>query len=221
MKTISKKRNIIGLFPGRFQLPHKGHKYVYDKLSQITDKTYIVMSEAISKDIENNPFTIHDRIKLFKYIGIPKEKIITVVGGPYNSYNIINSSLITNINTILLYVIGEKDEDRLTGGSYFEKLHSDFDKINNFKDLPSIKKNIQECCYTWKHKAYYIVMPNYYSYIKQTEQEKVMCATNLRSMYKQHTNTPELEEKFIKGLYTFKNKKDIKVIRDILNSKLK
>ncbi len=193
-------RKTIGIFAGRFQLPHKGHKYVYDRmLNSYIHDAYIITSDIYKEDDERYPFQFHEKKKLLTYSGIPEENIL-LIKEPYKQkelYEIFDKDTVQ-----LIYFVGQKDASRLTGGKYF------------------LENKSSQHLLPYSQNAYVEYIDNYYSYVRGKDDKRVESATDLRKLYKTTKNKDE-EIAFIKGLYNVTEWDDICWIRSHLNNALK
>ena len=168
----------VAIFPGRFQLPHKGHKYVYDCLTQLFGKCYIATSNHV--DFKNNsPLNFKEKKQLLTYLGIPRNLIIET-REPYRPYEIYQK--IPKQKSIIVG-IGDKDKRRfnaLKSTSYFKDYKTSDPNNLNTKD----------------QNAYLVYVPTYrYTFMG----ESIQSGTQLRNRY---INLPYNEQKdFIFKLY--------------------
>lgn len=70
----SKKNDIVAVFPGRFQFPHKGHLAVYHDMLSKFGKVYITTSNKTEEG--RSPFTFEEKKKLLMFVGIPEKSIV-------------------------------------------------------------------------------------------------------------------------------------------------
>lgn len=69
--------NIIGIYPGSFQPPHKGHYSAYLMLKKVTGtNTFVATSDVI--DMPKSPLTFEDKQQLWTRHGVPIDKVVKV-----------------------------------------------------------------------------------------------------------------------------------------------
>ena len=69
-----KKQKIVAVYPGRFQTPHKGHKFVYDFLKRKFGSVKIATSNKV--ELPKSPFNFDEKQKLLSFAGIPTSDIV-------------------------------------------------------------------------------------------------------------------------------------------------
>lgn len=109
----SKIKNIIAIFPGRFQPPSLHHKKVYDWLVENfgKDKVYIATSDKV--EMVKSPLSFSDKKLIWSKHGVPSDKIVQVKN-PYKSEEI--TSKFDKNSTAVVFIFGEKDADRINSG---------------------------------------------------------------------------------------------------------
>ena len=103
-------KTILAIYPGRFQPMGRHHKAAYDWLAkQFGEKnTYIVTSDKT--DPQRSPFSFAEKKKIINKHGI---KNVVKVVSPYNPQELLKK--FDPKNTVIVYMIGEKDTGRLSG----------------------------------------------------------------------------------------------------------
>jgi hypothetical protein len=96
----------IGLYPGRFQPMHKGHKGVFDYVNSKYDHAYVVTSDKTDK--LKNPFNFQEKKQMASLLGVPDNQFAQVKN-PYQA-----SEVLDNFDADQHYVvffISQKDMD--------------------------------------------------------------------------------------------------------------
>lgn len=99
-------KQLLVLFPGRFQLPHLGHKAVYDHLVKTfkSPNTFIVTSDKV--ELPKSPFNFAEKKSLLALAGIPNDKVVQDPQ-PYRAVDLV--AKYDAANTILLFAVSAKD----------------------------------------------------------------------------------------------------------------
>ena len=117
-ETTNKIKNIIAVYPGRFQPFHKGHYVVYEDLVNKFGAQNVFIATSDVTEPGKSPFNFSEKRNIInKLFGIPTSKIIKVKN-PYKPEEILK--LFDPKTTALVIAVGEKDINRL-GGKYFTK----------------------------------------------------------------------------------------------------
>lgn len=121
-------RNSVGVYIGRFQPPHIGHKQIINKMIAENSKCYvfIVNGEKSSQNMKKNPFSIEIRENLIRNMCSGNNVNIKVVKNAFLP-DIFNSYLEENIKEINIYC----GEDRIESYKKFENKVNQ--KINYIK----------------------------------------------------------------------------------------
>lgn len=96
-------KQTVAIYPGRFHLFHKGHKYVYDFLKKKYGTAFIVTS---NKQEEGSPFSFEEKKQMMMLTGVPEEAIV------YDSAPLSAKSVLDRLDpdtTALVLGVGEKD----------------------------------------------------------------------------------------------------------------
>lgn len=97
----------IGIYPGRFQPPHKGHLEVYRKLKSIAGpETFVVSTNKI--DPPNSPLTFAEKEQVWVKHGVPSNYIVQVKNG-YTPTEVVSK----HPGAAVIFALGEKDKQRL------------------------------------------------------------------------------------------------------------
>jgi hypothetical protein len=105
-------KNIIAIFPGRFQPMGRHHKTAYDWLaSQFGEEnTFIVTSDKTEPD--RSPFNFKEKRSVIIKHGVPKKQIVQVTN-PYSPMEFFSKQGLDPKTTTIVYMVGEKDRGRL------------------------------------------------------------------------------------------------------------
>jgi hypothetical protein len=107
---------VVVVYSGRFQPFHKGHYATYDNLVRKFGKDSVYIGTSNVTDSKKSPFNFKEKKAIMmQMFGIPSSKIINVKN-PYRPEEILNKY--DSDKTGLIVVVGEKDQDRLSG-KYF------------------------------------------------------------------------------------------------------
>lgn len=109
---------LIGIYPGRFQPPHKGHYKVYEYLKKMVgeDNAYVATSNFVK--VPDSPLSFSDKQQMWAKYKVPSDKIVQV-NSPYQAKEILDKY--NQDNTAALFLVGKKDVERLNtmGKNYF------------------------------------------------------------------------------------------------------
>ena len=106
----------IVVYSGRFQPFHKGHYATYDNLVKKFGKDSVYIGTSNVTDSKKSPFNFKEKKAIMTTMfGIPSNKIVNI-RNPYAPEEIL--SKYNEDTTGLIVVVGEKDENRLSG-KYF------------------------------------------------------------------------------------------------------
>ena len=95
---------VIAIYGGRFQPFHKGHKQVYDWLTERFETVWVVSSNSVH--LPKSPFTFEEKKLMMMAAGVPEESIVQVKS-PYRAREVTD-----NYNpktTAAVYAISKKD----------------------------------------------------------------------------------------------------------------
>lgn len=129
-------KKVIFVFPGRFQPFHRGHLATYNHYADMYDNVYVLTSNKTNNT--DSPFNFEEKKAIMTFQGIPADKIVQV-SNPYSSRELSGGTGLLfgkyNVDEYsIVYIVGEKDADRL---SKQPKYYKPFD--NSIK-LQPIKK---------------------------------------------------------------------------------
>jgi hypothetical protein len=107
---------VVVVYSGRFQPFHKGHYATYDNLVRKFGKDSVYIGTSNVTDSKKSPFNFKEKKAIMmQMFGIPSSKIVNVKN-PYAPEEILKKY--DEDTTGLIVVVGEKDENRLSG-KYF------------------------------------------------------------------------------------------------------
>ena len=99
--------NTAVIYPGRFQPMLSHHAQVYNQLQASFPGADVYVGTSDKVDGEKSPFDFEDKRKIMQAHGISADNVL-MVRSPYNA----SSYDFDMDNTILIFVVGEKDLDR-------------------------------------------------------------------------------------------------------------
>jgi len=110
-----KIKKVVGVYGGRFQPFGPHHLKTYEWLKKQVDVAYITTSDI--KQPPRHPMNFKEKVRHMSKMGVPKNRIIKE-RTPYVAKNTLKK--FDEETTAVIYIFGEKDADRLTGGAYFQ-----------------------------------------------------------------------------------------------------
>ncbi len=118
---------IIAVYPGRFQPMAKHHaetfQWLQDKYG--VDNTFILTSGKV--DPPRSPFSFEEKQKIINAHGFNN---VVQVRSPYRPVELLQNY--NEEDTAVVFLLGEKDAERLSKGKYFQKLEGE--PTESFKD---------------------------------------------------------------------------------------
>lgn len=135
-------KKVIGVFAGRFQPFHRGHKSIYDALARVVGKNNVYIGTSNVTEPGRSPFNFREKQKIISTMfGIPKSKIVQV-RSPFAPEEVLKK--FDPKTTAVVTAFSEKDAGRLgRSGKYYKP----FKKGTNLKG--------------YEDEGYYIVPPVY------------------------------------------------------------
>ena len=109
-----KAKNVIGVYPGRFQPFGPHHKKTYELMNKKFGKAYIVTSDI--KGGPRHPMNFKEKKRHMVKMGIPANRIIKVK----NPYVAKELTQMLSGDTAVVFTIGKKNAGRLASGKYFQ-----------------------------------------------------------------------------------------------------
>ena len=110
----SKIKNIVAIYPGRFQPMGAHHAKTYKWLKSKFKDAYVATSGKV--ELPKSPFSFAEKKKIVNSYGISK---VIQVKSPYKADEILKKY--DPETTAAVFVFGEKDAGRLTGGKFFSQ----------------------------------------------------------------------------------------------------
>lgn len=101
-------KRVVVVYAGRFQPFHKGHKAVYDYLTQKFGRENVYISTSDKVDPPRSPFNFQEKVTMMKLTGINPSNVIQSAQ-PYRSEELV--SKLDPSNTIILFAVSQKDMD--------------------------------------------------------------------------------------------------------------
>jgi len=100
----------IGIYPGRFQPPHRGHLKAYDYMKQIVgqNNAYVATSDKI--DPVKSPLNFREKQQIWSRHGVSIEKVVKVTN-PYKSEEITHK--FDPKKTAAVFFLSQKDAERI------------------------------------------------------------------------------------------------------------
>lgn len=107
--------NIIGIYPGSFQPPHKGHFAAYEYLKKITGtNTFVATSDEI--DLPKSPLSFQDKQQIWTRHGVPIDKIV-LTKDPQKALEI--TQKFGTDRTAAIFAMSKKESRGVLKNSYF------------------------------------------------------------------------------------------------------
>ena len=132
-------KDVIVVYPGRFQPFHRGHYAVYEHLTQKygTDNVFICTSNKVEEG--RSPFNFEEKLLMMEHVGINSNNVVQS-SQPYKALEI--TEHYDPDNTILLFAVSEKDMSSTPrfsfnakkdgSASYFQRLPENINQANTF-----------------------------------------------------------------------------------------
>ena len=128
LETNSNITKIVGIYGGRFQPFGPHHLKTFKWLKSQVDDAYIVTSNI--KKPPRHPMNFNDKVKHITKMGVKKNQIVQ----EKNVYQPINALKKYNPDTTaVIFIVGEKDSGRLSGGKYFKDYKTNKNNLMGFK----------------------------------------------------------------------------------------
>ena len=202
--------NVIVVYPGRFEPPHRGHKSSYNELQkEFPGAKILSASSGITAPI-THPFKFEDKVALFAKLGVPATNII-LSKSPYQMPELrADVSEEEQANIILIFAVSKKDQQNDPEAGKKPRFTYGIKKNGEKSYMQPYPGSIKQCLPMTKHA---------YVYETETKTFKVLGkdaegATAIRDAY---TNGNENErEHIIHDLYG----KDDHAIKDLFDQRL-
>lgn len=146
-------KNIVIIYPGRFQPFHQGHLELYKRTAEKFKNVFVVTSNKV--ELPDSPFDFSEKKEIIKTHGIPGSRIIQAKS-PYFPSELLDK--FDSSNTVVIAIVSKKDmnqdarftfEPKKDGSpSYFQPLPDSYAKLETFDThsyimtLPTIKFDI-------------------------------------------------------------------------------
>lgn len=181
----STAKNVLVIFPGRFQPVTKNHAQVYAFLCKKYGPKNVFIASSNKVDPPRSPFSFNEKKALLQFIGIDPSHIIETKS-PYSASEITQNY--DPNNTVLIFAVGQKDMEEDPRFSFKPKKDgspSYFQPMNNKVPPESFAKH-----------AYIVPIPTLEFSIAG---QKVKGATQIREMFA--NATPDEQKKLFTDLY--------------------
>ena len=122
-------KDVIGIYPGRFQPFGPHHKRSYEFLKKRFKKVYIVTSNKTGG--ARHPMSFSEKKKHMMRMGIPGSDI-KMESQPYIPKKLLSS--FDKDTTAVVFGVGEKDGERLSSGKYFKPFRKNYSKLKGFEE---------------------------------------------------------------------------------------
>lgn len=101
-------KKLFIIYPGRFQIFHKGHRGVYDYLSTKYGGSDVYITTSNKVEPPKSPFNFEEKRKMMMLTGIPSSKIIQVASN-YNIENLVKMIPINIKRDSIIFAVSLKD----------------------------------------------------------------------------------------------------------------
>lgn len=180
------QRNLVVIYPGRFQPFHKGHKAVYDYLSKKYGRDAVYIATSNKTDNLKSPFSFSDKVQFMAATGVPLDRVIESTQ-PYQVPEL-TSKLDPN-STIMIYAVSQKDMDE---DPRFKSWTKKDGSPAHFQPLPNDLKDTL----TFSKHSYIEVVPTFNFTVLG---KPMTSASEIRAMYKQADD--QTKQAIIKDLF--------------------
>lgn len=138
-KTVAKNaelfentgKQVLVVYPGRFQPVHRGHSAVFNKLQEEFGSN-VFMATSDKTEPNKSPFNFYDKSLMARAAGIPSDKFVQVKN-PYSPTEI--TKLYDPNNTVLILVVGAKDMVDDPRFKFANKKDGSPSYLQKFKDI--------------------------------------------------------------------------------------
>jgi len=190
-----KIKNIVGIYPGRFQPFGKHHYSTFKWLQKMfgTKNTYVVTSNKVEKG--KSPFNFREKSIIIRKHGVPSGKVVQI-RNPYKADEVLKKY--DPKTTAVVYLVGKKDASRLSG-KYFQDYKKNRNKLVGFD----------------QH-SYVLIAPHYSAKIGG----KDLSGTTIRHHLGSKDTDEKDKKKFFKQLMGFNDNNLFKLITGKLSEKI-
>ena len=182
-------KSVIGIYPGRFHPPHRGHLNAFNFLKNITgNDTYVSTSGKV--ELPDSPLTFGEKQQIWVRHGVPPDHIIQTKS-PYKSVEI--TQKYDPDKTSVIFALGQKDAERLKvdQGGYFKTFNG------NTSTLEPLSKH-----------GYVLIIPE----SATTVDGKILSGTAVRQMLGSNKYTDKQKEQFFRHIFGWY---DIALFKDL------
>lgn len=182
-------KSVIGIYPGRFHPPHRGHLNAFNFLKTITgNDTYVSTSGKV--ELPDSPLTFGEKQQIWVRHGIAPDHIVQTKS-PYKSLEI--TQKYDPDKTSVIFALGQKDAERLR-----------VDQGGYFKSYPGNTNTLEPLN---KH-GYVLVIPESQTMVDG----KILSGTAVRQMLGSDKYTDDQKEKFFRYIFGWY---DIALFKDL------
>ena len=182
-------KSVIGIYPGRFHPPHRGHLNAYNFLKLITgNDTYVSTSGKV--ELPDSPLTFGEKQQIWVRHGIAPDHIVQTKS-PYKSLEI--TQKYDPDKTSVIFALGQKDAERLK-----------VDQGGYFKSYPGNTNTLEPLN---KH-GYVLIIPESQTMVDG----KILSGTAVRQMLGSDKYTDDQKEKFFRYIFGWY---DIALFKDL------
>ena len=121
-------KKVIAIYPGRFQPFGMQHKIVYDWAAKKFGDANTFIATSNKTDNVKSPFNFIEKKSILRLFNLQNK--LQEVKNTYNAVEI--TSKFNENTTAVVYVVGEKDRDRLSKGKYFLPYPGDNQPLNPY-----------------------------------------------------------------------------------------
>ena len=139
------ERQVLVIYPGRFQPFHKGHYAVYEYLTSKFGRNNVYIATSNKTDNLKSPFTFSEKSYFMQLTGVPADRIVQATQ-PYQIQNVLqggNINVANQNNTVVIFAVSQKDmaEDprfaswtKKDGSpAYFQPMPNDLGQLANME----------------------------------------------------------------------------------------
>ncbi len=175
------QKNLIVVYPGRFQPFHKGHKAVYDYLSKKYGRDAVYIATSNKTDNLKSPFSFSDKSQFMAATGVNLDRVIETKQ-PYQVPEL--TSRLDPNSTIIVYAVSQKDMDE---DPRFKSWTKKDGSPAHFQPMPADPKDML----TFSHHSYIEVVP---TFDFRVGGQVMRSASEIRTLYK---SSDDVEKKQI------------------------
>jgi len=180
------QKNLIVVYPGRFQPFHKGHKAVYDYLSKKYGRDAVYIATSNKTDNLKSPFSFSDKSQFMAATGVSLDRVIETKQ-PYQVPEL--TSKLNPNTTIIVYAVSQKDMDEDPRFASWTKKDG---SPAHFQPMPADPADML----TFSHHSYIEVVPTFdFKVLGQP----MRSASEIRAMYKSADD--DTKQALIKDLF--------------------